>query len=92
MKDRLEEIMDLKNQNEIQMYIKRICETSGDELSIVLKEVQERMEKELDVESSLLLFVEISSLLNEKKRGLRYLTVNCFFSSTKMPLYANQSI
>lgn len=69
MKDRLEEIMDLKNQNEIQMYIKRICETSGDELAIVLKEVQERMEKELDVESSLLLFVEISSLLNEKKRA-----------------------
>lgn len=83
MKDRLEEIMDLKNQNEIQMYIKRICETSGDELAIVLKEVQERMEKELDVESSLLLFVEISSLLNEKKEGSDILQLIVFLAVQK---------
>ena len=40
---------------------------SGNELAAVLKEIQERMEQEFNVESMVLLFTELSSLLNRKE-------------------------
>ena len=93
MKDRIEDKKDIKLQKEMKQYRKRIYEASGNELAAVLKEIQERMEQEFNVESMVLLFTELSSLLNEKYTCARYvlsssaISINCFGYMRKRKRY-----
>lgn len=83
MKDRIEDKKDIKLQKEMKQYRKRIYEASGNELAAVLKEIQEYMEQEFNVESMVLLFTELSSLLNEKEESPDILQLIVFLAMQK---------
>ena len=70
----------------MKQYRKRIYEASGNELAAVLKEIQERMEQEFNVESMVLLFTELSSLLNEKEESPDILQLIVFLAMQNVVL------